>query len=69
MFKRRSIFHRLFISYIFVTLIPVALLFVLLYKNSVVNLRNEVESFNQEMDGIGGQSAAGRDVAGHFQTG
>jgi two-component system response regulator YesN len=45
MFKGRSTFNRLFISYILITLIPITLLFVLLYKNSVTNLRNEVESF------------------------
>lgn len=46
MIRKWSIFRRLFVSYMIITLIPVAILFGLLYKNSVVNLRNEVESFS-----------------------
>jgi two-component system response regulator YesN len=45
MLKRLSIFNRLLLSYILATLVPVMLLFILLYNSSVANLRNEVESF------------------------
>lgn len=45
MFRQWNLFRRLYVSYILITLLPVSLLFMLLYKNSVIQLRAEVESF------------------------
>ncbi|WP_131017830.1 helix-turn-helix domain-containing protein [Paenibacillus thalictri] len=45
-FQKGSMFRRLFVSYMLITFIPIAVLFGILYKNSVVNLRSEVESFS-----------------------
>jgi hypothetical protein len=39
-------FVRLLVSYILVILIPVSLLFIILYQSSVINLRTEMEAFN-----------------------
>jgi AraC-like DNA-binding protein len=46
LFRKWGIFRRLFVSYMVITLFPVTVLFVMLYQNSVVNLRSEVESFS-----------------------
>jgi two-component system response regulator YesN len=46
MVKKWSMFKRLFISYIIVTLIPVSAFFTILYENSVTNTQNELEMFS-----------------------
>jgi two-component system, response regulator YesN len=43
---KSTLFRKLFISYILITLIPVTAFFTLLYYNSVLNLQSEVETFN-----------------------
>ncbi|WP_135555203.1 helix-turn-helix domain-containing protein [Paenibacillus cymbidii] len=45
MLKKKSMLNRMLLSYVLIIMLPVTLLFALLYKNSVINLRGEVESF------------------------
>lgn len=46
LFRRYSIFYRLFVSFVIIATIPVSTLFILLYNNSIVTMRSEVENFN-----------------------
>ena len=46
MFRRRSLLFRFFISYMLVILVPIALIFALLYRWGVMELKDEVRSFN-----------------------
>lgn len=46
MVRKWSMFRRLFVSYIVVTLIPLVAFFTIVYENSVVKARKELEVFN-----------------------